>query len=309
MTRVVFMGTPPFAVPILQVLCSTTDIVAVYTQPDRPAGRGRKVETSAVKQESIARGLPVVQPKSLRPALALAALRDLAPDLIVVAAYGLILPQAVLDVPPSGCINVHASLLPKYRGASPIASAILNGEQETGITLMQMEAGLDTGPIIAQRAMPLDEHDTAGTLEAKLAVLGAGLVRDTLPEWLAGQIEPRAQDEAAASMTRLIKKEDGLIDWSRPAALIARQVRAYTQWPGAATAWNGELLKIIRAAAVTMAGMPGRVMVRDRAVYVGTGEGSLRLDAVLPAGKHVMSAEDFLRGRRDFDGAQLGAGA
>jgi methionyl-tRNA formyltransferase len=309
MTRVVFMGTPPFAVPILHVLCDTTDIVAVYTQPDRPAGRGRKVETSAVKQEALARGLTVVQPKSLRPAAAGDALRELAPELIVVAAYGLILPQAVLDVPRHHCLNVHASLLPKYRGASPIAYAILKGERETGITLMQMEAGLDTGPIIARRTIPIDDGDTTGTLEHKLAVLGADLVRDTLPAWLAGQIEPQAQDDAVASTTRLIKKEDGVIDWSLPAAQIARQVRAYTPWPGATTTWNGEPLKIVRAAAVPLTGAPGRVIVRDRAVYVGTGDGSLRLELVLPAGKRAMPAEDFLRGRRDFEDAQLGAAA
>lgn len=309
MTRAVFMGTPAFAVPILKVLCDTTSVIAVYTQPDRPSGRGRKIEMSPVKQQALASGLPVRQPKSLRPVNAIEALRQLAPDLIVVAAYGLILPQAVLDIPHHGCINVHASLLPKYRGASPIAFAILSGDAETGVTLMQMEAGLDTGPIIAQHSLPIGAEDTTEALEAKLAVLGAALLRDTLPAWLEGRITVKPQDDAAATATRLIRKEDGVIDWSLPALQIARQVKAYTPWPGAVTHWNGEALRIVRAAASPVRAAPGRVVVLEHGVYVGTGDGSLRLDVVLPAGKRAMPAADFLRGRRDFEGALLGAAA
>ncbi len=303
------MGTPAFAVPSLQTLYGMASIAAVYTKPDSPAGRGRKVEMSAIKKEALSRNLIVVQPKSLRPAAAIEALRALAPDLIVVAAYALILPQAVLDIPPHGCINVHASLLPQYRGASPIEFAILNGESETGVTLMQMEAGLDTGPIIAQRSLPIDDGDTTETLGSKLAAVGADLLHDTLPSWLAGHIAARPQDHTAATMTRMIKKEDGLIDWSRPAEQIARQIRAYTPWPGAVTAWSGEALKVVRARAVAVEGSPGCVSIRGGDVLVGTGMGSLRLEVVLPAGKRAMPAIDFARGRRDFDGAHLGAGA
>ncbi|MBI5877577.1 MAG: methionyl-tRNA formyltransferase [Chloroflexi bacterium] len=309
MTRVIFMGTPDFAVPALRVLCAATTVVGVYTQPDRPSGRGRKVEASPVKREAEARGFAVFQPKSLRPAAIVEALRALQPDLIVVAAYGLILPQSVLDIPPLHCINIHASLLPKYRGASPITHAILNGERETGITLMQMEAGLDTGPIIAQRTVPIDTADTTGALEARLSVTGAELLAQTLPAWIARTITPVPQDHAAATLTRLINKADGLIDWSAPAAQIALKVRAYTPWPGAVTTWNGETIKIVRAAAAAERGEPGRVTVRGGSVLVGTGEGSLRLHVVQPAGKRAMDAESFVRGRPQFAGASLGGAA
>jgi len=300
------MGTPGFAVPALRALCDACDVVGVYTQPDRPAGRGRKLEASPVKREAEARGLPVFQPRSVRPVGAVETLRALAPDLIVVAAYGLILPQSVLDIPARRCINIHASLLPRYRGASPITFAILNGERETGITLMQMEAGLDTGPIIAARAVAIADDDTAETLEARLSISGAELLAQTLPAWLAGQITPVKQDDAAATLTRLIKKADGLIDWAQPAAQIALRVRAFTPWPGAATDWNGEPLKIVRAAVVAGSDEPGRVRVRGNSVTVGTGNGCLRLDLIQPAGKRAMDAAAYAHGRPGFDGARLG---
>lgn len=307
MTRVVFMGTPEFSVPSLRALAQAYEVVGVFTQPDRPAGRGRRVVESPVKQEAQACGLAVFQPKSLRREAVQAELRQLKPDVIVVAAYGLILPQAVLDIPPHGCLNVHASLLPKYRGAAPIAFALLEGERETGITIMLMEAGLDTGPILAQRAIPIAADDNAGTLEQKLSSLGAELLRETLPRWLAGEIAPQPQNDTGATLTRLIKKEDGAIDWSQPAISIVRKVRAFTPWPGAYTTWQGNLLKIIRATPIDIAAPVGEVLQHDDQIVVGAGEGSVRLDEVQLAGKRAMSSAEFVRGQRAFVGARLGS--
>ncbi len=306
MVRIVLMGTPEFAVTILRALCETHEVVGVFTRPDQPAGRGRQLMLSRVKQEALARGLPIFQPKTLRSAKAQDELRALQPELIVVAAYGLILPQAVLDIPIHGCINVHASLLPKYRGASPIAFALLSGEQQTGITLMLMNAGLDTGPILAHRAIAIAESDTTGTLEKKLSALGAELLIETLPHWLHGDITPQPQDDTRATLTRLLTKEDGLIEWSSSATEIVRRVRAFNPWPTAYTFWRAQPLKILRARANEATIMRGCVVRQDGAVLVGAGEGSVRLDEVQPAGKRAMSAADFVRGRPEFIGARLG---
>jgi methionyl-tRNA formyltransferase len=307
MTRLVFMGTPHFAVPTLHALCETYDLVGVYTQPDRPAGRGKQLAMSPIKQAALARNLPIFQPKTLRSAAVQAELRDLQPECLIVAAYGLILPQAVLDIPRHGCLNVHASLLPKYRGASPIAGAILGGETETGITIMLMDAGLDTGPILNQMTRSINTHYTTGTLEAKLSVLGAILLRETLPRWLNGDLTPQPQDESRATLTKLIAKEDGSVNWSHSAVTIARQARAYNPWPTAQTTWRGQALKILRATPrMDIANAVGHVMQHDGAILVGAGEGCVQLNEVQLAGKRAMNIAEFVRGHREFVGSPLG---
>ena len=305
--KAIFMGTPDFAVPALRVLCDAHEVVAVYTKPDKPAGRGRKLAVSPVKHEALARGLLVREPKSLRRPEVLAELQALQPALIVVAAYGLILPQAVLDIPARGCINIHGSLLPRYRGASPIVGALLAGEQETGITLMLMDAGLDTGPMLAQRSIPITASDNTGTLEARLSGQGAELLAETLPGWLDGQIVPQKQDDSCATLTRLIKKEDGLIDWFEPAKSIVRKVRAFAPWPGAFTIWQGQPLKLLGAQLRTEAGVPGIVSQAAGVIRIGAGEGSVEVTELQAAGKRAMPAAEFVRGHPEFIGARLTA--
>ena len=305
--RVVFMGTPDFAVPTLAaLLAGGHDVVGVATQPDRPAGRGRQLTASPIKRLAAGHGIPVLQPTTLRQPEPVAALAALAPDVIVVAAYGLILPPAVLDIPPHGCLNVHGSLLPQYRGAAPIPATILAGDAETGVTIMLMDAGMDTGPILSQAACPIGPQDTTGTLTGKLAELGAGLLAETLPRWLAGEVEPQPQDGALASYAPMIRKADGRVDWTQPAEQIARQVRAYQPWPGATTFWKGQPLKLLRVRSLPAAAVaPGRVVVWDDGAAVGTGEGLLLLEEVQLAGKRAMSMGDFRRGQRGFIGSLL----
>lgn len=307
--RVVFMGTPAFALPTLEALVRHHHVVGVVTQPDREAGRGRVLTPPPVKTAAHAYGLPLIQPKTLRDPAAIAQIRAWAPDVIVVAAFGQLLRPEVLNIPPHGCLNVHASLLPKYRGAAPIAAAILAGEAVTGVTIMRIDPGLDSGPIIAQRAEPIRPDDTAGTLGERLARLGAELLIEVLPGWLAGTIQAVPQDESAATFAPRIRKEDGRLDWTRPAVELERQVRAFSPWPGTFTTLAGEVLHI-RAAALAEAaasGEPGQVVALPGGrVGVVTGAGVLELKEVQPAGKRVMSAADFARGRRDFIGARLG---
>ena len=309
MERLVFMGTPDFAVPVLEALIGRYEIAGVVTQPDRRAKRGRKLEASPVKVVALAHDLPVLQPPSLRRPDVVAELRALAPDVIVVAAYGHILRAEVLSIPPRGCLNVHASLLPRCRGAAPVAATILAGEKETGVTIMLMDEEMDTGPILSQAACSISPQDTRESLGARLAQLGADLMMDTLPRWLAGAIEPRPQDHSQATYCRIIAKEDGLIDWSQSAVEIWRRSRAYHPWPGAYTFWRGKLLKVLRAEALPQwsgEGEPGRVMALDEGLAVVTGEGALLLGEVQLAGKRALSAEDFARGQRDFVGSVLG---
>ncbi|MBN1890022.1 MAG: methionyl-tRNA formyltransferase [Thermoflexales bacterium] len=319
MTRLIFMGTPEFAVPVLDKLVSAGayEILAVYTQPDRPAGRGRKLNASPVKAYAAARALPVFQPDRLLPETQ-AELSALRPDVIVVAAYGLILRQAVLDLPPHGCINVHASLLPKYRGAAPIQAVLLDGERITGVTLMRMDAGVDTGPLLAQAELPIYPDDTSDTLSARLAELGADLLAHTLPAWLAGQIRPRAQDESQASLASRLGKRDGCLDWSRPAEELERRVRAFDPWPGTFTTWEGKRLKIIKAqipsskfqiatqGGKSQTSQPGQVVQWDSGVGVVTGKGVLELLRVQAECKCAMDAADFVCGHPAFVGAHLG---
>lgn len=314
MARVIFMGTPDFAVPSLAALIEGGyDVAAVVTQPDRPSGRGRKLLASPVKQFAEAHGLLVLQPETLRSAEAVAQLTELRPDLIVVAAFGQILRSAVLDLPRKGCINVHASLLPRWRGAAPVQAAILAGDQVTGSTIMRMDQGMDTGPILAQAALLIEPHETGGELTRRLAQQGAGLLLATLPAWLAGQIVPRPQDESLATVCRPVRKEQGRIDWSRPADEISRMVRAYHPWPTATTTWNAVPLKVLAAVPAQVAqpatAGPGTVLEHQGQVLVATGGGLLQLLEVQLAGRAAMPAADFARGQRGFVGSVLGSAA
>ncbi len=307
------MGTPDFAAASLRALLAAAaerqwQVVAVATQPDRPAGRGKQMVESAVKQVAVAAGVPVLQPASLRKDLdAVAALRLLAPDVIVVAAYGLILPRAVLEIPAFGCINVHASLLPAYRGASPITAAILDGLDATGVTIMLMDEGMDTGPALCQATQPIMPDDTTATLSERLAVQGGDLLVATLADWLAGDVAPIDQSLLLGepSTCQRIDKEAGRIDWTQPAAAIERMTRAYAPWPTAYTTWKGEPFKIMAAAVVDGAAPPGLVERRTQGLTVGTGDGLLLLRTVQPAGKRAMDAQSFLNGAAGFVGTTL----
>jgi methionyl-tRNA formyltransferase len=309
MARIVFMGTPEFAVPVLDALTHTTHkIVGVYTRPDKPAGRGNKLQTSPIKHLAESHALPIFQPTTLRKSDAIEELRSLVPDIIIVAAYGLILPADALLIPPRGCVNTHASLLPKYRGAAPISAAILNGDTKTGITLMQMETGLDIGAILVQRAIPIADDDTTATLTIKLANVAAALMIETLPRILAGEITPQPQDNSQATMVKTIRKEEGLIDWTKSAIEISRRVRAFNPWPSAFTFWNGVQLKILNAHPSDQAivGEPGQVIAFGKEIGVATGGGLLALREVQLAGKRAMKIAEFVRGQKGFVGARVG---
>ena len=308
MLRILFMGTPDFAVPSLRALAADHQVVAVVTQPDAPAGRGRELVQSAVKQAALELGLPVLQPLSLKQPEAVAELSALRPDIIFVAAFGQILRRAVLDLPPLGCLNAHASLLPRWRGASPANAAIAAGDAETGVTLMKMDPGLDTGPIIAQRHEPIRSDDTTATLLARLAGLGAALARETLPAWARGEIPAVAQDPGRVTTCGLMKKEDGRIDWSRQAAAVERHVRAMTPWPGASTTWAGKQMRIVRArVAPSPVDTPaGTVVAIGGGFGVVCGEGTLEIIEAQLEGRKPMSGADLARGQRGLIGAILG---
>ena len=306
MARVVFMGTPEFAVPTLEGLAEGYEVVTVVTPPDRRGGRGRRSLPSPVKEAARQLGLSVWQPKTPRRASAAAHLRKLAPEIVVVAAYGRMLSPEFLAVPPRGCLNIHPSLLPKYRGPEPVAAAILAGDAETGVTLMLMDEGMDTGPIVAQRSVPIDSRHTRPSLTEELSHVGAQLLLETVPLWLGGEIEAQPQDDALASYAPLLSKEDGEIDWSLPAAVIERTVRAYTPWPGTYTHWHGQRLKVVRTQLSTSwRGEAGRVMETAQGLVVLCGEGALLLEEVQPAGKRSMPTAAFVRGNRHFVGARL----
>jgi methionyl-tRNA formyltransferase len=300
--RIVFMGSPEFALPVLQALVENYQVVGVVTQPDRPAGRGRTLTPPPVKTLAQGIGLPVIQPERLKQPEAMQQLKAWQPDVMVVAAFGQILRPVVLDLPPYGCINVHASLLPRWRGAAPIQAAILNGDARTGITIMRMDPGVDTGGVLSQRSIPILPQDTAGTLGERLAFLGAGLLIETLPAYLRGELKPQPQDEARATYAPMLKKEDGRLDFTRTAEELARQVGAFNPWPGTYTFWQGQMLKILRAhAAPDSHPGPGKTTLQDGLPAVGTGQGLLVLDEVQPAGKKPMTGEVFLRGARGWE--------
>lgn len=311
--RVVFMGTPEFGVPSLQALIKAGyEIVGIYTQPDRPSGRGRGVVESPVKQVAREHGLPIFQPASLRDPEEIERLRQLAPDAIVVAAFGQFLPKAVLEIPPFKCINVHPSHLPRYRGPSPISYAILNGDEETAVSIMVLTSKMDAGPILAQRRVPIEPEDTMESLRVRLAQVGAEVLVETLPRWLRGEITPQPQDESQATLSRMITKEQGFLDWGQPAVVLARVVRAFQPWPGAYTKWRGKILKIIEATPCCPAqrGAPGTALALDppeegSPLGIQTGEGILVLKTVQLEGRKVVSAGEFLRGQRGIVGETL----
>lgn len=301
--RIIFAGTPDFAVPALRFAAECCEIVAVYTQPDRPAGRGRGLAPSPVKREALLRGIPVLQPEHFRTATSKAALGMLKPDLMVVVAYGLILPQAVLDIPVHGCWNVHASLLPRWRGAAPIQRAIQAGDSETGVCLMQMEKGLDTGPVLMRQSLAIGDAETGGQLHDRLALLGAQVLRDGLGLLRAG-IKPRAQAQPEAGVTYAHKldKHEARLDLSTDAAALARTVRAFNPWPMAELDLAGERVRVHGAVAldVAHAAAPGTVLAASReGIDIACGTGALRLRVLQRAGGKAITAADYLNGRRD----------
>ncbi len=304
------MGTPAFAVPSLQLLIASGDYdtVGVVTQPDAPSGRGRELAMSPVKRLAIEHGLPILQPERIRRPEAVAALRELHPDVQIVVAFGQILSRRVLDIPPLGTLNVHASLLPRWRGASPISAAILAGDAATGVTIMRLDEGMDTGDIVAQASTPILPDETTGALTVRLAEMGAQLLLDTLPRWARGEIAPQPQDDALATTCKPIDKESGRLDWQQPAAYLARAVRAFAPWPGAYTFWNGKLLKIIAARALDggpLPQQPGALVATPEGPAVVTGAGLLLLVQVQLEGRRALSAGEFVRGQRDFVGSRL----
>ncbi len=303
------MGTPEFAVPALYGLIATQEVVGVVTQPDRPAGRGRQLTPPPVKVVAREAGIPVYQPKSLRNEEAAGLLWEWAPELIVVAAFGQILRPHVLDLPDHGCLNVHASLLPRWRGAAPIQQAILAGDSQSGVSLMRMDEGLDTGPVYVRRAIPIGPQDTAADLHDRLAELGANLLAEKLDDIVVGRLPAEPQDDSLATYARLIKKEDGAIDWRRPAVEIDRQIRAMTPWPGAYSRWQGKRLKILEAApaddGALAAGQPGQVVETEDGAAVVTGQGAIHLACVQLAGRKATPIQEFLRGRPEFASTQL----
>jgi methionyl-tRNA formyltransferase len=306
------MGTPEFAVPSLAALLrSSYQVVAVYTQPDKKAGRGQSVAFSPVKQLALSQGLEVVQPDSLKVAGTVEKLASFAPDLMVVAAFGQILPPEILALPKFGCLNVHPSLLPRYRGASPIATAILQGDEITGVTIMLLDVGLDSGPILSQREVSISADDTTGSLAVKLAQAGAQLLMETLPLWIDVRIQAQPQEESRASYSKVITKGDGEMDWRLPALDLWRRVRAFDPWPGCYAWWRGKRLKLGKVVPLygEKSGEPGKVIALSppapATVGVETGDGVLGLLRVQLEGKHEMSAEEFVRGQREFIGSNL----
>ncbi len=301
--RVVFMGSPEFALPILRALAAHYPIAGVVTQPDKPAGRGQSLTPPPVKSLALELGLPVIQPRRLRQPEAMEQLRAWAPELVVVAAFGQILRPEALELPRCGCINVHASLLPRWRGAAPIQAALLAGDAQSGTTIMKMDAGVDTGPLLRQRPLAIAPQDTAETLGRRLAEDGARLLIEVLDGYLRGEIVPQAQDESAAPATYapMLKKEDGLLNFNETAAALERRVRALAPWPGTYMLWAGQPLKVHRARpAEAPAARPGQRLVMNGLPGVGTPEGALLFEEVQPAGKKPMPGKVFLQGARNW---------
>ncbi len=299
-TRIVFMGSPDFALPTLEALHRAFDVVGVVTQPDRPAGRGRALRPPDVKVLAERLGLPLIQPKTLKSQDAIDQLKQWAPDVIVVAAFGQILREDVLNLPAYGCLNVHASLLPRWRGAAPVQAAILN-DDATGVTIMKMDPGLDTGPILAQSQIEIEPKMTAGELFDILAQMGADLLVEILPKYLRGEIHPQPQNDAESTYAPRLAKSDGLLDFNQPAAFLARKVRAFNPWPGAFQFFDDTRLKIYMAHATAMedAGIGRRYVFEDKPAW-GTADGLLVLDEVHASGKSRVTGQEFLRGAKDW---------
>jgi methionyl-tRNA formyltransferase len=302
--RIVFAGTPAFAVPCLRAAARHNEVVAVYTQPDRPAGRGRALTASPVKLEALQRGIDVLQPETLKKRVARDALRALEPDIMIVVAYGLILPQSILDIPKYGCWNVHASLLPRWRGAAPIQRAIEAGDTETGVCLMQMEKGLDTGPVLLSQSLAIGAHETGGQLHDRLSELGAQVLADGLGLLRAG-IVPVARPQAAegATYAHKLEKHEAKLDWTQPATMLANKVRAFNPWPVAEAELAGERVRIHGAVALAVAHgkPPGTVLAAGRdGIDIACGEGALRIRTLQRAGGKVITAADYLNARRDL---------
>lgn len=308
--KIIFAGTPEFALPVLQVLLDGShELVAVYTRPDRPSGRGQRLTESPVKRLASRFAIPVCQPGTLRDRDAQAAVDAFRADLMIVVAYGLILPPAVLTMPRLGCINVHASLLPRWRGAAPIQRAILAGDRETGVCLMQMEAGLDTGPVLASAACPIEPDDTGGRLHDRLSVMGAQLLKENLDRYARGELEPREQDDSQASYADKLEKAEAMIDWTMSAEQIARQVRAFNPWPVAETRYSGRQLRIWEARPVSISTQhpPGMVLGAGKSgIDVACGVGALRILAVQLAGARQVSSIDFINAH-PLAGVRFGA--
>lgn len=310
--RIIFAGTPEFAATALaELLGSNHEICAVYTQPDRPAGRGRKLKASPVKELALQHGIPVHQPASLKDPAELEALYAYGADLMVVVAYGLLLPAAVLEIPRLGCINIHASLLPRWRGAAPIQRAIEAGDAETGVTIMQMDAGLDTGDMLHVLSTPIEASDTAQSLHDRLAVLGGRALLETLAQIEAGTTAPQKQDDGLANYARKLDKGEAAIDWSRPAQEIDRQIRAFNPWPVAQTRYQGQALRIWQAVPLGEHNdrPPGSIVHADKlGIDVATGDGLLRLTQVQLAGSKAMDAAAFLNGHPELKHADIQLG-
>jgi methionyl-tRNA formyltransferase len=301
--KIVFMGSPEFALPILRALAEQYPLVGVVTQPDRPAGRGKSLTPPPVKTLALQLGLPVIQPSRLSDPSALDILQQWQPDLIVVAAFGQILKPIILQLPKYGCLNVHASLLPRWRGAAPIPAAILYGDMETGVTIMQMDAGLDTGPILRQRAIPILDSDTTLTLTHKLSELGARVLLNTIPDYLHGIYTPLAQNSKRATYAPMLKKEDGELDFSQPVVHVWRKVRAYNPWPLAYTHLNNNPLLVLQATPIQEIRLdvpPGQTIIHNKKPLVACSDGFLELQLVQPAGKKPLSGRDFLNGYRHW---------
>ena len=302
--RLVFAGTPEFAVPALRAAAQYNEVVAVYTQPDRPAGRGREVALSPVKREALLRGIPVLQPENFKQKVSREALRALQPDLMIVVAYGLILPQSVLDIPVYGCWNLHGSLLPRWRGAAPIQRAIEAGDDETGVCLMRMEKGLDTGPVLLANDTEIGANETGGQLHDRLADIGAQVLRDALGLLRVGlTLPPHPQSEQGVTYAHKLDKAEARLDWSRPAAALANKVRAFNPWPMADALLAGERVRVHGAVALRLEhrAEPGTVLLAGRdGIDVACGEGALRIRVLQREGGKAITAADYLNGRRDL---------
>jgi methionyl-tRNA formyltransferase len=309
MATVVFMGSDEFSVPSLLALTMAHEVAGVITQPDRPAGRGRELTPNPVKMTADTMGLSVFQPPRVSAADAVLQISEWMPDVIVVAAFGQILRRPVLESPPMGCVNVHASLLPRWRGAAPVAHAILAGDEETGVTIIKMDEGLDTGPVLAQESTTIEVDDTAGTLGARLAEMGAQLLVEVLPAYVDGDLEPQAQPEEGVTYAPQVQKADGEIDWSQSAVQIDRMTRAYTPWPSAYTFWEGRRLKILETIPMPEwkgNKAPGTVFVDEVSPVVATGDGAVWVTRLQLEGRKPMSSDHFLLGQGDLIGVVLG---